>query len=263
MNINHFNRYKRENKKISIVTCYDYWSATIISESDVDAILVGDSLAMVMHGYTSTLPADTPLMAAHTAAVRRGAPETFIIADMPFLSHRKSMDSVLDSAGKLMQAGANAIKIEGASGHIDTIRYLVESGIPVMGHLGLTPQSVQAFGGFKVQGKTDEAVVKLLQDAKELEEAGCFSIVVECIPDSVAQELTEILSIPTIGIGAGKQCDGQVLVLQDMLGVNTGYTPKFVRKFLDGASLIKEALNSYNSEVKEESFPGEGESYGG
>ncbi|MGL1891147.1 MAG: 3-methyl-2-oxobutanoate hydroxymethyltransferase [Spirochaetaceae bacterium] len=263
MNIIDFKKFKESSKKISMITCYDYWTATIAEESNVDSILVGDSLAMVSHGFDSTIPATIDLMSLHTAAVRRGAPTKFIIADMPFLSHRKSLDSVLDSVGKLMQSGANAIKLEGVKGHEETIKYIVESGIPVMGHLGLTPQSFNAFGGFKVQSKTEEAVVQLIEDALKLQELGCFSIVLECIPDSAGRRVSEILDIPTIGIGAGKDTDGQVLVLQDMLGVNTGYTPKFVRKFIDGANLIKSALNEYDSTVKSKDFPGKGESYGG
>lgn len=263
MTVNDYKKYKQENKKISIITCYDYWSAKLINETDIDTILIGDSLGMITHGFTTTLPVDVDLMASHTAAVRRGAPDKFIITDMPFLSHRKSIDSVLDSVWKIMKAGANAIKIEGLDGHEKTIRYIVESGVPVMGHLGLTPQSVNAFGGFKLQSKTEDAVLKLIEDAKKLQELGCFSIVLECIPDSAGKRVTEEIDIPTIGIGAGKDTDGQVLVLQDMLGVNTGYTPKFVRKFLDGANLIKNALNEYNSGVKDKSFPAKGESYGG
>lgn len=263
MNITDFIKYKSQMKKISIVTCYDYWSATLIEETDVDSILVGDSLAMISHGFKSTLPATIDLMVQHTEAVRRGAPTKFIIGDMPFLTHRKSLDSVLEDAGRLMIAGANAVKIEGVKGHEDTIKYIIESGIPVMGHLGLTPQSFNAFGGFKVQSKTEEAVLQLIDDAKKLEELGCFSLVLECIPDSAGKRVTEQLKIPTIGIGAGKATDGQVLVLQDMLGVNTGYTPKFVRKFMDGTNLIKSAINEYNATVKSGEFPGKGESYGG
>lgn len=263
MNINDYQTYKQDKKAISVITCYDYWSATIIEDSNIDTILVGDSLAMVYHGFASTLPASVDLMAQHTAAVRRGAPTKFIVTDMPFLSHRKSLDSVLESLGKLMSAGANAVKVEGVKGHEDTIRYIVESGVPVMGHLGLTPQSYNAFGGFKLQSKTEEEIDSLIKDALKLQELGCFSIVLECIPDSAGQRVTEALEIPTIGIGAGNSTDGQVLVLQDMLGVNTGYTPKFVRKFLDGARLIKSALNEYDNTVKSGEFPGEGESYGG
>lgn len=256
-------KYKNQNKKISVITCYDYWTAQLVEESDIDSILVGDSLAMISHGYNSTIPISVDIMALHTAAVRRGAPTKFIIADMPFLSHRKSLDSVLESVGKLMAAGANAVKIEGVKGHEETIRHIVDSGVPVMGHLGLTPQSFNSFGGFKVQGKTEEAVIQLIEDAKKLEELGCFSVVFECIPDSAGKRVSEALTIPTIGIGAGNDTDGQVLVLQDMLGVNTGYVPKFVRKFMDGAGLIKNALNEYNETVKSGEFPAKGESYGG
>ncbi len=263
MNINDYQLYKDNKKPISMVTCYDYWSATLIEESAIDTILVGDSLAMVSHGHSSTLPADIELMSLHTAAVRKGAPSKFIVTDMPFLTHRKSLDSVLDSVGKLMKSGANALKIEGVKGHEDTIKYIVESGVPVMGHLGLTPQSFNAFGGFKLQSKTEEALNILIEDALKLQELGCFAIVLECIPDSAGKKVSEALTIPTIGIGAGNSTDGQVLVLQDMLGVNTGYTPKFVRKFIDGANLIKSALNEYDSTVKSREFPGKGESYGG
>lgn len=256
-------KYKKENKKIAMITCYDYWTATLIEETDIDTILVGDSLAMISHGFSSTLPADVDLMTLHTAAVKRGAPTKFIVADMPFLSHRKSLDSVLESAGKLLKVGANAIKLEGVTGHEETIKYLVQSGIPVMGHLGLTPQSFNSFGGFKVQSKTEDAIIKLIEDAKTLQELGCFSVVLECIPDSAGKRVSEALDIPTIGIGAGKDTDGQVLVLQDMLGVNTGYTPKFVRKFMNGANMIKSAIQEYNNTVKTGEFPGKGESYGG
>ncbi len=263
MNINDFYKYKDNGSKISMITCYDYWTAQIINKSDIDCILIGDSLAMVSHGFDSTLPATLELMAQHTEAVKRGAPDKFIIADMPFLTFRKSIDSVMDSVQKLMVAGANAIKLEGVRGHEKIIEHIVGSGIPVMGHLGLTPQSFNSLGGFKVQSKTEKEVVKLLEDAKNLEKLGCFSIVLECIPDSVARKVTEELTIPTIGIGAGKECSGQVLVLQDMLGINTGYTPKFVRKFLNGTELITSALNEYNKSVKDGNFPDKGESYGG
>lgn len=263
MTINHYYKYKQENRPISVVTCYDYWSAALIEDSPIDSILVGDSLAMISHGHTSTLPADVELMALHTRAVRKGAPNKFIITDMPFLSHRKSIDSVMGSVSELMKAGANAIKIEGVKGHENIIKHIVESGVPVMGHLGLTPQSFNAFGGFKLQSKTEEAIKKLIDDALKLQELGCFSIVLECVPDSAGRRVTEALNIPTIGIGAGKDTNGQVLVLQDMLGLNTGYTPKFVRKFIDGSKLIKEALKEYDSGVKSREFPGEGESYGG
>lgn len=261
MNVLDFKKYKDEKKPISMVTCYDSWSAVIIEESDIDCILVGDSLAMTMHGHNSTIPADSDLMALHTAAVRRGAPDSFIVGDMPFLSFRKGLVPAMETVGKLMKAGANAIKLEGVDGHKEIIRNIVESGVPVMGHLGLTPQSVNQLGGYKVQGKTDEKAQQLLDDALELEEAGCFAIVLECVPSSIGAEITKQLSIPTIGIGAGNNCDGQVLVLQDMLGFNNKFQPKFVRTFMDGFDTVKKALNEYNTVVKDRSFPAGKESY--
>ena len=244
-----------------MITCYDSWSAAIIEESNMDCILVGDSVAMAMHGHDSTIPADVDLMALHIAAVRRGAPTSFIIGDMPFLSIRKGLVPAMDTVEKLMRAGANAVKLEGIAGHDDIISHIVDSGIPVMGHIGLTPQSVNQLGGYRVQGKTDEKAKELIEDAQALEEAGCFAIVLECVPASIGKIISEGLSIPTIGIGAGKECDGQVLVLQDMLGLNNKFQPKFVRTFMDGFNNIKDALNEYDSVVKERSFPAEKESY--
>jgi 3-methyl-2-oxobutanoate hydroxymethyltransferase len=261
MTILDFNKYKSENKPISMITCYDSWSAAIIEESTMDCLLVGDSLAMTMHGHDSTIPADSDLMALHTAAVRRGAPTSFIIGDMPFLSFRKGLVPAMETVEKLMRAGANAVKLEGVNGHKDIIRHIVESGVPVMGHIGLTPQSVNQLGGYRIQGKTDEKAQKLIDDALALEEAGCFSIVLECVPASVGKTISEKLTIPTIGIGAGNGCDGQVLVLQDMLGLNNKFQPKFVRTFMNGFDTIKSALNEYDSVVKERSFPAEKESY--
>lgn len=261
MNVLDFKKYKNENKPISMITCYDSWSAAIIEESLIDCILVGDSLAMTMHGYDSTIPADTDLMALHTAAVRRSAPTSFIVGDMPFLSYRKGLVPAMETIEKLMRAGANAVKLEGIEGHKDIITAIIGSGVPVMGHLGLTPQSVNQLGGYKVQGKTDEKARKLMEDALALEEAGCFAIVLECVPSSIGLEISKKLSIPTIGIGAGNGCDGQVLVLQDMLGLNNKFQPKFVRTFMDGFDKIKTALNEYDIVVKERSFPGDKESY--
>ena len=261
MTVLDFKKYKNENKPISMITCYDSWSAAIIEESRMDCILVGDSLAMTMHGYDSTLPADADLMALHTSAVRKGAPTSFIIGDMPFLSFRKGLVPAMETVEKLMRAGANAVKLEGLSGHDDIINHIVDSGVPVMGHIGLTPQSVNQLGGYKVQGKTDEKAKELIADALALEEAGCFAIVLECVPTSIGKAITEKLTIPTIGIGAGSECDGQVLVLQDMLGLNNKFQPKFVRTFFDGFNTIKDALNEYDDVVKERSFPNEQESY--
>ena len=252
---------KEQGKPISMITCYDSWSAAIIAETDMDCILVGDSASMVMHGYESTIHATIEMMAAHTAAVRRGAPHAFIIGDMPFLSNRVSRDIVLQNVRQLMQAGANAVKIEGAKGNLDSISHIVDSGVPVMGHLGLTPQAVNQFGGYRVQGKEEQARRVLINEALQLEKAGCFAIVLECVPAALGEEIAESLIIPIIGIGAGNGVDGQVLVLQDMLGMGTGKDPKFVRRYLEGAKLIREALNQYHQDVTTKTFPSKKESY--
>jgi 3-methyl-2-oxobutanoate hydroxymethyltransferase len=259
--IQDFARKKRDGVPISMVTCYDSWSASLIAETDIDCILVGDSLAMVVYGHDTTLPAEIETMAAHTAAVCRGAPDSFVIGDMPFLSYRRGLQSAVDGAAALMRAGARAVKLEGAAGNTELIHHLVESGVPVMGHLGLTPQSVHRLGGFKVQARSEEAAVTLLTQARELEAAGCFSVVLEAIPSAVANEVTATLEIPTIGIGAGPHVDGQVLVLQDLLGVTTAFRPKFVRTWMDGSSLIRDALQAYHRDVTDGRFPNGEESY--
>lgn len=256
-----FIQMKKEKQKISMVTCYDHWTAKIINKSHVDSILVGDSLAMVMHGFPSTLQATVEMMALHTSAVVRGAPEKFVISDMPFLSYRKDLNGAMLAVEKLMQTGAHAVKLEGVDGHQEIIKHIVQSGVPVMGHLGLTPQSVHQLGGFRVQGRDSEAAKSLVRQAVELQGLGCFSLVLECVPAQLAQEVTETLTIPTIGIGAGPKTDGQVLVLQDLLGGQDDFHPKFLRTYLDSSSLIEGALNSYDNEVKKSLFPGEKESY--
>lgn len=261
MTILDFTAKKRDGIPISMVTSYDSWSASLIAESDVDCILVGDSAAMIMHGHDSTLPVDTRQMAVHTAAVRRGAPDAFIIADLPFLSFRSGLERSMENIALLMRAGANAVKLEGAAGNLELIRHTVESGVPVMGHLGLTPQSVHRLGGFRIQGRGEEAAAGILEDALSLEAAGCFAMVLEAVPGEGAGGITSALKIPVIGIGAGIDVDGQVLVLQDLLGLTSGFKPKFVRNFLDGAALVKEALNSYHSEVSRRTFPGKKEWY--
>jgi len=261
MNIHDFAKRKRQGVPISMVTCYDAWSAALIAETDIDCVLVGDSLAMVVYGHETTLPVDVDTMAAHTAAVRRGAPGKFVIGDMPFLSYRRGLASAVDSVGALMRAGAQAVKLEGAAGNVELIRHLVESGVPVMGHLGLTPQSVHQLGGFKVQARDEGAASVLSDHALVLQDAGCFALVLEAVPAAVATEVTKALEIPTIGIGAGSGVDGQVLVLQDLLGVNTAFRPKFVRTWLDGSQLIREALQSYHRDVVEGTFPNGEESY--
>lgn len=259
--ITEFSKYKSEQKKISMVTCYDYWSAQIIDESEIDAVLVGDSVAMVMHGFDTTINADVSMLAFHVAAVHRGLKNKFLVADMPFLAHKKSRTFLIESVDQLFKAGAQAVKIEGAGETLNDIEYLVKSGIPVMGHLGLTPQSVHQFGGFKLQGKQNEAALKMLEDAKLLEQAGCFSIVLEMVPSELAKSITETLNIPTIGIGAGQFTSGQILVLQDLLGLTKAFSPKFLRKYLNGYDLIKNALDNFSVDVKQEKFPSKVESY--
>jgi 3-methyl-2-oxobutanoate hydroxymethyltransferase len=257
-----FQKKKILKQKISMVTCYDYTFAKILAESNIDAILVGDSLAQIMHGFGTTLNASTDLMALHTEAVVRGAGHgKFIVADMPFLSTRKGLINTMDQIEKLMKAGAHAIKIEGADDHLELVRHIVNSGVPVMGHLGLTPQSIHQLGGPKVQGKVEETAKKILQDAIALEKAGCFSLVLECVPSKLASIITSELTIPTIGIGAGSETDGQILVLQDLLGMNKDFNPKFLRKFLNGHNVILDSLNSYVTEVENINFPAKENEY--
>ena len=244
-----------------MVTCYDYTFARLLSKTAVDGILVGDSAAMVMHGHDSTLSASVELIRLHTEAVARGATNKFVVADMPFLSYRKGLVAALGSAQGLMTAGAHAVKIEGVDGHEDVIRRLVQSGIPVMGHLGLQPQSVHAYGGFRVQGRSDESARDICSKAASLEQLGAFAIVLECIPASLAAEITKTLRIPTIGIGAGVGCDGQILVLQDLLGMNIDFQPKFARPFLDGAGNVLNAVTHFDQAVKAGTFPASEESY--
>ncbi len=261
MKIQDFKLKKEKNQKISMITCYDYSFAKILNSTNIDAILVGDSAAMVMHGESSTLNISTSQLAQHVKSVVRGAPQKIVIADMPFLSYRKGLRAAMEAVEKLMKAGAHAVKLEGASGHLEIVKHIVESGVPVMGHLGLTPQSVHALGGFKVQGRLPEEFKKIVEDAKLLEQAGCFSIVLECVPKKLAATITQNLKIPTIGIGAGVDVDGQVLVLQDMLGMNSEFKPKFLRYYLNGFDHIQKAINEYHADVLENAFPNDNESY--
>ncbi len=261
MNVHDFGKMKAEGRKISMVTCYDYTLARIVDRSEVDCVLVGDSVSMVVHGFPSTVHASTPMMAAHLAAVSRGAPSKFIIGDMPFLSYRKGPAEALECVDQLMKAGAQAVKLEGVRGHEEIVSRIVGSGVPVMGHIGLTPQSVHGLGGFRVQGRDETAARELKEQALFLEKLGCFSIVLECVPSALGAEITRSLRIPTIGIGAGEATDGQVLVLHDMLGLNTDFKPKFVRRFMEGHDGVLEALNAYHSATVEGSFPKAEESY--
>lgn len=252
---------KEAQEQITLVTCYDYTSARIINESKIDAILVGDSAAMVMHGYETTVQAKLPMMEAHVAAVRRGAPNKFLIADLPFLAHRKGLNSTMNAIETLICAGAQAVKIEGIYDHQDFISHIVNSGIPVMGHLGLTPQSVHKIGGYKLQGTSTGSEERIFEDAQRLQESGCFSLVLEMIPSKLTKKITEALTIPTIGIGAGPHTAGQILVYQDVLGMNPNFTPKFLRTYLNGFSLIKQALNAFSDDVRTFKYPSEQESY--
>lgn len=251
-----FRKKKAAKEKITMVTCYDYTSGVILDKTSVDCLLVGDSLAMTMHGLRDTIGATVEMMALHTAAVSRGAKDKFIVGDLPFLSYRSSLDKNIEAVRLLMQAGAHAVKLEGASGNAELISHLVHSGVPVMGHLGLTPQFIHQLGGYKVQGKTDDSAQRLLEEALTLEKAGCFALVLECVPAAVAAHITQQLKIPTIGIGAGAETDGQVLVFQDLLGLNTEFKPKFVKRFLNGAELFTKAIEDYNKSVKAGEFPG-------
>lgn len=268
-NILDFSSKKSSGTKISVITCYDYTSALIVAASNIDCVLVGDSVAMTMHGSSSTIFASVEQMAMHTEWVVRGLKDgtkpgekpPFVIGDLPFLSYRKDLSANVDAALAIMQAGANAIKLEGAKGNLALIEHLVDSGVPVMGHLGLTPQSVNQIGGYKVQGKTPEAHHTMLEDAKALQLAACFGIVLECVPSSLAKEISSQLQIVTIGIGAGNETDGQVLVWQDLLGLNTQFKPKFVRRYFDGFSQFQDALDHYHADVLDNSFPSEAESF--
>ena len=244
-----------------MVTASDAWSARLIARSHVDAVLVGDSLAMVMHGHATTLQATVRLMALHTRAVATSLGGKFLVADLPFLSCRKGIPAAMTAVGGLMESGAQAVKLEGVDGHEDVIRHIVGSGVPVMGHLGLTPQSVNQLGGFRVQGRNDADAANLIRQAQILQDVGCFAIVLECVPADLAARITSELQLPTIGIGAGAGTDGQVLVLQDLWGVDTTQSPRFVRRYLEGERILTNALNQYDADVKDACFPGPGESY--
>ena len=256
-----FLQAKLEGRRLSMVTCYDYSFARLLAASPVDGILVGDSVAMVMHGHPSTVTANMDMMRLHTEAVARGAGGKFIVSDMPFLSFRKGVAAALDAAQVLMGAGANAVKLEGVDGHEDVVERMVQSGIPVMGHVGLQPQSVQAYGGYRVQGRSEETAREITRQACALQQLGAFAVVLECIPAKLAGEITAALRIPTIGIGAGAGCDGQILVLQDLLGMNTGHRPKFARTFSNGADAVMEAVANFDEAVKAGTFPAAQESY--
>jgi 3-methyl-2-oxobutanoate hydroxymethyltransferase len=253
--------YKKEGKPIVVITAYDYPTAKLVDEAGVDVILVGDSLGMVVLGYDSTIPVTLADMVHHTKAVKRGVKRAFIVTDLPFLTYQGSFDQTLQACRELLQGGAQAVKMEGGAELAATISRLTKAGVPVMGHLGLTPQSVYQLGGYKVQGKDLESAQKLMADAKALEEAGVFSLVLECVPAPLAKQITENLEIPTIGIGAGAGCDGQVLVFHDMVGFGSDIKPKFVKSYAQIGQQIIQAVSHYAEDVRERRFPDDEHSY--
>lgn len=251
-----FKKAKEEKTKLTMLTAYDYSFAKLMDEAGVNSILVGDSLGMVCLGYEDTLPVTMEDMIHHTAAVTRGAKNALVVADMPFMSYQTSVYDAVLNAGRLIKEGhAQAVKLEGGFEVTAQIEAIVKASIPVVAHIGLTPQSVNAFGGFKVQGKSEEAAQRLLDEARAVEKAGAFAVVLECVPEKLAARISEDISIPTIGIGAGAGCDGQVLVYQDMLGLFSDFTPKFVKKFANVGEVVKDAFQGYIKEVQDGTFP--------
>lgn len=263
VNINSLQNKKDNNQKITMLTAYDYQFAKLIDEAEIDVILVGDSLGMVVLGYDTTLEVTLDDMIYHTQAVARGRENALLVADLPFMTYKTgNIAQTVKNAGQLIKtAKAEAVKLEGGREIVDEIAAVIRAGIPVMGHLGLTPQSVHQFGGFKVQGQTDAAAEKLIADALALEEAGVFALVLECISRDLAAKVTNQLSIPVIGIGAGRSCDGQVLVVHDMLGINNQFVPKFVREYDNLGEKVKKAIKTYKQDVEQGEFPTAGESF--
>jgi 3-methyl-2-oxobutanoate hydroxymethyltransferase len=243
-------------RKIAVLTAYDTLSARYVDEAGIPVVLVGDSLGMTVLGYETTLPVTMDEMVHHTAAVSRGVKEALIVADMPFMSYQGTLEHALENVGRFIKEGhADAVKVEGGAMRADLIKKMIANGIPVLGHIGLLPQSVKETGGFKMQGKTDESASRLVDDALALEKAGVFAIVLECVPPELAQKITAALTVPTIGIGAGPHCDGQVLVFTDVLGLGLGHVPGFVKKFADLKPQIQSALSAYKVDVEKNEFP--------
>lgn len=254
--ISTFKDLKQKGEKITMLTAYDYSMAKLIDSSGINGILVGDSLGMVCLGHEDTLSVTMEDMIHHTRAVTKGAKNALVVGDMPFMSYHTSIYDAVKNAGRLVkEAHANAVKLEGGASVCEQIKAIVKAQIPVMGHIGLTPQSINQFGGFKVQGKDESSAKHLIEDAKLIQEAGAFALVLECVPAPLAEIITKEVSIPTIGIGAGAGCDGQILVYQDMLGMFSDFTPKFVKKFANVGQIIVEALHEYITEVNQGSFP--------
>lgn len=253
---------KANGERISMLTAYDFTMARLVDEGGADVILVGDSAANVMAGFESTIPITMDHMIYHTQCVVRAAKRALVVADLPFMSYQLSSKQALEAAGRMMkEAGAHAVKLEGADGISASIKRITQAGIPVMAHLGLTPQSIYQFGSYKVRAKEEEEAEKLITDAKRVEEAGAFAVVLEKIPAALAKKVSDSLSIPTIGIGAGNACDGQVLVLHDMLGMNEGFEPRFLRKYGNIAEQMRKAVAAYCNDVKSGDFPNQKESY--
>lgn len=253
---------KDSGEKIAMLTAYDYSTAQVLDKAEIDAILVGDSLAMVVLGHENTYNITIDEMLIFVRAVARGAKNSFIIGDMPFMSYNISVAQGLENAGKMIKAGANAVKLEGCNDHIiNLVKRCTESGIPVLGHLGFTPQLMNTIGGHKIQGKTSEKIEAILESAKKLEEAGCFGVVLELMPSDSAKYITENLNIPTIGIGAGVDCSGQIVVIDDIMGKFTDFTPKFVKKYANLHDEILKGVQMYKQEVKDKLFPSKKESF--
>ena len=249
-------KQKSEHDRITMLTAYDYSTAKLIDESGIDIILVGDSLGMVMLGYEDTLSVTMNDMIHHTAAVSRGTQNALVVSDMPFMSYQTSVYDAVLNAGRLMKEGrANAVKLEGGLEFAPHVKAITDASIPVMAHIGMTPQSVNKFGGFKVQGQDEKNAAKIIKDARAMQDAGAFVVLMECVPDKLAAYITKILDVPTIGIGAGNGCDGQVLVYQDMLGMYSDFTPKFAKKYAEIGQSKKDAFSSYIDEVKSGNFP--------
>lgn len=248
---------KKNGQKITMLTAYDYPMARIIDDAGIDVILVGDSLGMVVLGYDSTVPVTMDEMIHHSKAVRRGTKYAFLVGDMPFMSYQVSKEDAVRNAGRFMkEAGCDAVKLEGGDEVLEVTKAIVDAGIPVLGHLGLTPQTISKLGGYKIQGKDASAAKKILDQALSLERCGCFAVVLECVPDLVAKLITEKIGIPTIGIGAGRYCDGQVLVTNDMVGLFDRFTPKFVKQYVKLSPLISDGVKRYKDEVERGLFPG-------
>lgn len=253
---------KKRGERIVMMTCYDYPSARLLEVAGVDIVFIGDTLGMVVLGYDTTIPVTMEEMLHHTKAVARGTKRAHVLADMPFMSYQTSPQEALRNAGRLLkEGGAQSVKLEGGARVAETVRFVVEAGIPVMGHIGLTPQSINQLGGYKVQGKTPAAAVRLINDAEALEQAGAYAVVLECVPAPLAKTITERLAIPTIGIGAGPYCDGQVQVFHDLLGLFDGFVPKHAKRYVDLSAQITAAVRAYAEEVRDGRFPTEKESF--